>query len=128
MLIVENKIETKLGTIWLEKEIIHSDFKKGAWITLEDAKSLVKDRLQKMEKITRPFLSDVRNVSGIDNDARDYLASEEASRYCNSLAIVSANKFTNLYAKFYLKFSKPPVPTCMFTNTEAAIRWLQQFK
>ncbi len=114
--------------MWLEDGIIFSEFWENTHITLENARMGVQERLEFMHDISRPVLSDIRNVSGIDSDARDYYATAEALRNMTAVGIVTGNKFTKLYANFFLKFSKPVIPTFVFSNVAAGLRWLEQYK
>ena len=96
-------------------------------INIEVAKKTVQDRLQISKGINRPVFADIRKMNAVDNDAREYLASKEAGQFIVALAVFTNTPIQNLFANFYLKFSKPPMPTQLFTDKEKAIRWLKLY-
>lgn len=118
-------IENDIVKIYLEGGILFASYQPDLRIDLEIAKKTVEHRLAVSNGVSRPLLADVRNLKYVENDAREYLASKEASQYVKALAVLTDTPIQNLFANFFMKVNKPPMPTHLFTNEGKAIRWLQ---
>lgn len=70
-------------------------------------------------------LLDIRNVTFIDSKARAYGA-EQFRSYVAGQAILVDSKISSYFANLFLKFSKPKVPTKLFTDENEAMNWLKQ--
>jgi hypothetical protein len=125
---MKDYFENEYETIWSKNGIIHIVFKPDLFINLEIAKIFVQARLKVTKEKIRPVFADIRGMKRIDDDARDYWATEEACRFISGTAIFSGNRIQTLFANFYINFSKPQVPTRLFTNKEKALKWLDQHK
>lgn len=124
-----NYIENQYIKVGLEDEIVYTEYKENLIINMDVAKRyIVEERLRVSNGVARPFLADIRNLKSVDNDARDYLASDEACRFITAIAIITGNRIQKLFANFYLIFSKPGVPTQLFTDKRKAIQWLNKYK
>jgi hypothetical protein len=124
----EDLCESAYVTTWLENGVIHFVYKPNLMIDLAIAKSTVQTRLGVTKGIPRPILADIKGMKRVNDEARDYLASEEACQLIISLAVMTNTPIQNLFANFYLKFSKPKMPTQLFTDKAKALRWLEFFK
>ena len=69
-------------------------------------------------------LIDIRNVSFIDSKARAYGA-EQYRSYVAGQAILIESKISSYFANLFLKFSRPKVPTKLFTKENEALAWLK---
>ena len=69
-------------------------------------------------------LLDIRDVHFIDSKARSYGA-EQYRAHVAGQAILIGSKMSSYFANLFLKFSKPKVPTKLFTNEDEAIKWLK---
>lgn len=123
----ENYFENEHIQVWLEEGILFFIYQPELKISLTIARQTVQDRLKVSNGVTRPVIADIRNLKHVDDDARDYLASKEAGVNINSLAVVTNTPIQNLFANFYLKLSRPPMPTQLFTDREKALRWLKLY-
>ena len=120
-----NKIENKHGIAWVNEDgIFMSVFKPDLTITLAIAEELVQNRLKLSNGVSLPGLTDIRNLSKVENQATDYLASEEAHELVSATAILTYTPIQNLIANFYLKFKNSICPTKLFTDKDQALRWL----
>lgn len=88
---------------------------------------VVKDRILLQEGRQFPILCDIRGVKEIDKPARSYLALE-GSVQITAIAFIVDSPVSVMLTKFYLKTSKPPVPTRSFKNIEEALVYLNGFK
>jgi hypothetical protein len=66
---------------------------------------------------------DIRNMLFIDSKTRAYAAAQYRPHVAGT-AILVDSKMSSYFANVYLKFSRPKVPTRLFTNEEEAIQWL----
>jgi hypothetical protein len=63
----------------------------------------------------------------MDKKARDFLASKEGTKGIKAAAMMLDSAFSSFLGNFYLSVNKPPMPVRIFTNTKAALNWLQKF-
>lgn len=70
-------------------------------------------------------LFDIRNMMFIDSKTRAYAAAQFRSHVAAS-AIVVESRMSSYFANLYLKFSKPKIPTRLFTKTDEAEDWLKK--
>lgn len=69
-------------------------------------------------------LIDIREVGFIDSKARAYGA-EQFRSYVAGQAILIDSKISSYFANLFLKFSKPKVPTKLFSDEMEAMSWLK---
>lgn len=69
-------------------------------------------------------LIDIRDVLFIDSKARSYGA-DQFRPHVAGQAILMESRISSYFANLFLKFSKPKVPTRLFTIEKDAINWLQ---
>ena len=121
-------LDTQYVHLELRNDLLIGKYKKGLKMTLEMAKEIV--RIRKEFTAHKPFRALVYNLGVIswDKKARDYLASEEAVEGIIAGAIVLDSAVGVMLVNFYLSVSKPKVPARMFTKTEPALKWLEQFR
>ncbi len=111
---------------WHEEDgIIMSKYLKGVVLNLEDTKEMVRMRLEKQTKVM-PIFNDPTAMKSIEKEARDYLANE-GSEGLSAVAILVTNSVAYMAFNFYVKLSKPKVPTKFFTDKDEAIAWLKTF-
>ena len=70
-------------------------------------------------------LVDIRDMFFVDSKVRDYAAAQYRPHVAGS-AILTESVFNKYFANLFLKFSKPKVPTKLFTKEEDAIAWLKE--
>lgn len=69
-------------------------------------------------------LIDIRDVLFIDSKARAYGA-EQFRPHVAGQAMLISSQISSYFANIFLSFSKPKVPTKLFTNEMEAIAWLK---
>jgi len=69
-------------------------------------------------------LIDIRDVFFIDSKARAYGAEQYRSHVAGQ-AILIESKISSQFANLFLKFSRPKVPTKLFTKEDEALAWLK---
>jgi len=117
-------LDTAYVRFELDGNLLIATYKKGKTITLEIAKKIVQDRIDFTEH--QPVLVLLVNQGGLsfNKEARDYLASAEATEGIKAAVILSDTAATAMIGNFIIKVNKPHIPVRMFTNRAHAISWL----
>lgn len=106
---------------------IYAILKPGLIVTLDIAKQIVEIRLSIWGEVEKPAIVNANGLVSIEDAARDYWATPESMHLLQSLAIVTNKKLQTMIANFFIRFSKPVVPTRLFSNQEEAIKWANKF-
>jgi len=126
----EINYDTEFINLSLEKGVVIVTFKKGP-ITLEVAETIVKERLKFSKGKLYPTLGvdDGIGLTGIDREAREYLATGKALEGISASAFYTSSSFNKFLTTFFLKISNrnKAFPTKIFNDKEEAIKWLQNF-
>ena len=69
---------------------------------------------------------DTYNFMAITPEARQYASSPEASEFTLANAVLIDSLGKKLLFNFFMKISKPTVPTKGFNSKEEAIKWLKE--
>ena len=120
-------LETDYIYFQLIDGILHATYKPSI-ITEPIAREVVKARKEYCDNKTYPHLLMEYSVAKIDKQARDYFASSESTEGVADGALIVNSSFKVTLLNFFLKVSKPKIPTHLFNTKEDAIEWLQQFK
>lgn len=110
----------------LDGRILYIRYHIGIVITLNAAVKIVADRIRLQDGVSYPALCDIRGVREVHKPARDYLALE-GSVLLKAVAFIVENPMSEVLSMFYLKTTKPPVPTQSFQNQKDAERFLAEF-
>lgn len=97
-------------------------------IDLKAAKLIVAARKAFSGNRSLPGLADTRKITSVTRDAREYLSSAEAIEGVVAGAILSGSSFNAFIANFFVKVTKPRIPTRIFTREQDALKWLEQYK
>ena len=95
-------------------------------INLVAAQRIVTDRIQMQNGKAYPVLCDIRGIADSDKAARDYLA-QHGSIMTKAVSILANQRVSIVMISFYLKISKPQVPTKVFTDKTQALEFLKTF-
>jgi len=128
-LIPEKKIELRAYTTWMgEDGIARSVVKPNAEITLDDAihNSKVVNELFQDKKF--PLLVNSSQIKSMSREARKYLSVNDRSTHVSAFAVVVNNPISMIIVNFFFRFNKTGVPSKMFTNEKAALKWLEIYK
>jgi len=71
-----------------------------------------------------PLLVVADQYSDIESDAREFMASFEATQFSSAEAYVLRSLGHKILGNFYLKVNKPGVPTRFFNEKTEALQWL----
>jgi hypothetical protein len=123
---MKNVIENQYSLIWKEGDVIMGVFKSDIILDLEGARETVKLRKTLTADKDHLLLVDIRNVKNITRQAREYMGSPDAGEGVSKAAIMIDSNFSMILGNLFLKFNKPEVPTKLFTEKTAAIKWLAE--
>jgi hypothetical protein len=63
-----------------------------------------------------------------DSASRKFNGSEEVTKHCSAIAMLSTSLAQKILANFFMRIIKPPVPTQSFGAEKDALEWLSQFE
>ena len=73
------------------------------------------------------FLVDARRAGRMTQEARQYLASDEATKNILAMAILVGSPVSRIVGNFFLMINKPRVPANLFSSEKDALSWLKGF-
>jgi len=120
--------ESPYVRLYVEDGILYGIYKEGVHITLEVARTIVRERVAMQGSRVMPGMIFLQEIGSVDPDARAYLGTPEASKNINALALVTHSPFMNIISNMYIYFNRPPVPVKLFSKEQDGLKWLQQFK
>ncbi|WP_244273254.1 DUF7793 family protein [Flavobacterium sinopsychrotolerans] len=123
---MEDHFENEFALFWISGNILFFEYKPGVVINLAAAQRIVADRMQMQKEKVYPVLCDVRGIADSDKAARDYLA-QYGSVLTKAVSILANQTISIVMISFYLKISKPQVPTKVFSDKAKALEFLKAF-
>jgi len=121
------ELETPYVHLCIKNGILTGTYKTNQRISLEAARDIVRTRKAFTENIPMPALIISKGLVSIDQPARKYLASAEATEGLVATAIVVNSVFTSFLTNFFLSVNKTTMPVKIFSNVARAEQWLQQY-
>lgn len=110
-------------------DVMHVKFFEGINVDLDVAQQMVRERKKNAREKETKLLAEYTHILQASKEARDYMASEEASEGIKACAILSKSLLATIAINFYLNNSakEVDVPIKLFTKKKKALDWLQQF-
>lgn len=121
-----DSIENKFALYTLNGGLLHIRYYKDIVINHEAAIRIVADRLKLQNGISYPALCDIRGVEEVDKPGRDYLA-REGSILLKAVAFIVGDPMSDILSYFYLRTTKPSIPTKAFQEMEEAKLFLEKY-
>jgi len=121
-----DSIENNYALYTLEAGLLYIRYHKNIVINHEAAVRIVADRLRLQNGISYPALCDIRGVEEVDKRGRDYLA-REGSILLKAVAFIVGNPMSNIISYFYIKTTKPLIPTEAFHDIYEAKLFLEDY-
>lgn len=123
------RFENDYVAIWIEDDILFSNYKKQLTLDIASAKQIVKDRVDFTEGKSYYIIIDFTNLKSTTKEARDYM-NDPTGGLTGLLggAFLSNNVVATLFVNLYLKVNHPTIPAKFFTNKADAINWLTKVK
>jgi hypothetical protein len=123
---VLNYHENDFAQFWIRNGILFFKYKSNVVIDLAAAQRIVADRIQLQNEKDYPIFCDTRGIITIDKAARDYLA-QSGSVLTKAVGLLGSQNVSLTITSFYLRISKPQVPTAIFIDEEAALAFLESY-
>jgi len=113
-------------------KVVQEDDQIYKYIALDNC-TLDMDTLEKMTKTGDTWnadrlcanLIDVRKLFFVDSKTREYAAAQYRP-YVAGQAILIDSKISSYFANLFLTFSRPKVPTRLFSKEDEALKWLRE--
>ncbi|MCR6640988.1 MAG: hypothetical protein NVV82_18845 [Sporocytophaga sp.] len=115
--------ENDLIKLWIEDGILWAEYKEII-LNTEEAKKIVSDRILFQNGTVYPAIADIRKIKYINKGANEYL-SKEGNILVHCVAVIVESHVSEILGNFYLKLSKPPLPTKLFRSAEKAKAWVE---
>jgi len=112
----------------LKNSILYCDFFLSTYNDMDAAREHVQGLQNTLGSHKALFLIDIVGVKKASKDFRDYMASDDVAVMSTAHAIYIDSGIAKIMGNLYLKFSKPKIPTKIFTSKEDAIEWLLSIK
>src|SRR6187399_311354 len=119
--------ESDYVSMWIEDDILFSNYRKQLEITIDVAKQIVQDRI--IFTGGRPYciMIDFTHLKSVTKDARDYMNNPHGGlKGLLGGAFLSNNVVATLFVNLFLKVSNPGIPARFFTKKSEAIDWLKK--
>ena len=123
----ENFYEGKVMDMWFEDGVFCGIY-KVEHVDIRVAETATQERLDFVRGVPYPSMADYSIVKSTSKEARDYFATEPASKYITAMAVLTTSSLGKIIVNFYLNINKPAFPTRIFTNKAEAFTWLNQYK
>jgi hypothetical protein len=121
------EFESPFIHLCIKEGVLVGTYKKNVRINLDVAKQIVLTRIAFTEGKKLPSLIKSQGVISIDKPAREYLASDEATKGLVASAILVNSHFSSILGNFFLLVNKTKMPVKIFTDVRRAQKWLEQF-
>ncbi len=111
----------------LKDNVLYFDYLRGATITIDTAKEIVKRRLEYTEGTAYPLFVTGEGLRAMDKVSRDYFA-KEGVKGVVAAALVTNSVYTEFFGNMFLRITQTSIPSKLFTSKEEALRWLEQYR
>ena len=119
------EVQNRVDKIWLREDgIVQTVVFPGAEYTLVDAKQNLASIVQVSNGKRLPLLVDIRNAKTLERAARQEFAADE---WVTSTALLIDSALSRMIGNVFITFSKPVIPTRLFTSEAEAVEWLKGF-
>jgi len=95
-------------------------------IELTDAMAVFEARLRLTNSGRSRTVTDLRQMRSASREARAFAASPRSTAHTEAIALLVGSLTTRVIASFFLGFNRPPHPIKVFTDPDAALRWLRE--
>lgn len=124
---MESYCENKYAYIRIADDIVFVESKENVVLDIDMAKLITADRIHLQKNKSYSIFFQMNGISDSDKEGRDYLA-KYGWLLATQVCIYSSNFISFSIASFYLKVSKPSVPTKLFRKELQAIAFLKSAK
>jgi hypothetical protein len=108
--------------------IVFMEFRPNLKVDLEDAREIVRNRLEFTQNKKHFLISDVTNVRQLSSGAKEFLQRPDAGlKNILGAAFMASNPVAVLIANIFIKTPKT-FQARFFSSREAAVAWIEQRK
>ena len=113
--------------VWLgEDGIVRIEYPQNFNLTLQVMQA-VNQKHRRIAADKRPVLVYAESVASAEYEAQQFASTQQTIELTTCLAIIVKSFFTRAMAELFMKFHKPPYPTRVFNDEQAALAWLETF-
>ncbi|MCH2045575.1 MAG: hypothetical protein MK212_15770 [Saprospiraceae bacterium] len=121
---MKKKLITPCAEVWLDHDgILYSDFREMIAELHEVQEHMAMVRNYYREYLPLLQIADARKVKQTKKESRDYLAQDDAAQIIKASAVL-VKPLSKIFGNLFIKFSKPPFPTKLFSDEKQAREWL----
>jgi len=124
---MQTPIENDYLRLWLEEDILCAYFKQEN-LDITAARKAVQLRMDHFNDRSYLFLIDISMTKHMTDEAKQFLASSQATRYIWAGAFLGMSYISCVIGNLFLYVFKPTIPSKLFTDREEARLWLLQHK
>lgn len=106
--------------------ILHTTVLPNTVMTLEDGLESTRISAEMVNNNPLPLLCDLTNVIKMTQECRQHFAGQEHNKTLTKAALIVTNPISRLLGNFFLGLNRPIKPTKLFTDYDAALKWLKQ--
>lgn len=117
-----------LTLIEVNPSIIKMEVKESEFLEVDDVRAIREANLKLSHD--KPFcvlLDTSKGYFNVSPAANKLLASKEYAEKRMATALIAKSLATRITSNFFIRFNKPPTPTCIFSSVEEAFVWLKTF-
>jgi hypothetical protein len=121
-------IETSLATFSkVEPGVVRIIYKDDSRVTMAEARENLQATVQVAGGVRSPVFIDIRAVSTIDRESRQYFAGDEAALVNSATAMLVGSPISRVIGNFFIGLNRPAWPVHVFSEEAAAMTWLEGF-
>ncbi len=125
---ISKVVETRCFTTYLvDGPYCVTIVKNGSEVQLQDAVDNSNAVIEISEGKVYPMLVDTRNIKSIEKAARDHFSMRNRKGNVNSIAVLIGSPISVVIGNFFMGLNKPAVPVKLFTGSDKAFKWLEQY-
>lgn len=100
---------------------------KDVFLTLQDSQFVFQESRKQSPWEKSPIYLTSASFTNQDKASREYNGSEEVTKHCSAIAMLSTSLAQRIMANFFIRIIKPKVPTRFFGSENEALEWLKSF-
>ncbi len=123
-----NTVETSVAMISkVEPGIVRIIYKADARVTIAEARENVDAVAKVVGGVHSPIFTDIRPISTIDRDSRQYFGGDEAGEVTLATALLVDSPISRVIGNFFIGLNRSQWPVRMFSEESEAMVWLEGF-
>jgi len=127
--VADTVIDTRTAAITREQGIVRVTIRPALVQSIDDARINFEAAVTATDGHKRPLLVDIRRSEPLTPEARHhYTGPALASCFIALGMLIDTSAFGRMMGNVYLLVARPPVPTRLFTDEDAALAWLGEWQ